>query len=222
MSEKPHKDNVPGPFYVTDGCCTSCDVPFVEAPGMFAYDDQSHCFVKRQPKSPDDLTRMLRAVHGSEVECIRYRGREKDVLRRMAEGGMGNLSDTAVPNIKPISRDHVTFDSVISKDKLLLDMDLATEFRRYLRGQESEYVKHKFTPNRSDGEKTSFSYSWYEDNFHPVEFSFIGESERRWLVVTDVSLVIHDWLVAEDRFCDIRWYTEEHWKTSKEWQETPL
>ncbi len=189
---------------------------------MFAYDDQNHCYVKRQPETPEDLDRMLRAVHGSEVECIRYRGAEKDVLRRMAEGNLRHLSDAAVPNIEPVSRDHVTFDAVDPKDKLLLDMDLANEFRRHLGEQENEYRKHRCTPNFSDGEKTSFSYAWYEDNFHPVEFSFLGDSERRWLIVSKVSLVIHDWLCAEDRFCHIRWYTEEQWKTSKQWQATPL
>lgn len=189
---------------------------------MFAYDDQNHCYVKRQPQSPDDLNRMLRAVHRSEVKCIRYRGVDKDVLRRMAEGDMGDLSDTAVPSIKPVSRDHVTFDAVDPDDKLLLDIDLANEFRRYLRAQENDYVKYRFTPNLSDGEKTFFSFTWYEDNFHRVEFSFIGETKRRWLIVSSVSLTIHEWLAAEDRFCNFRWYTEEQWKTSKDWQEAPL
>ncbi len=189
---------------------------------MFAYDDQNHCYVKRQPQTPDDLNRMLRAVHGSEVECIRYRGVDKDVLRRMAEGGMGDLSDTALPSIKPVPRDHVTFDAVDPNDKLLLDTDIANEFRLYLQAQENDYVKYKLTMNLSDGEKTFFSFSWYEDKFYRVEVSFIRESKRRWLIVSKVSLTIHDWLSTDVRFCNIRWYTEEQWKTSKVWQETPL
>ena len=36
MSEhKPHPANVPGDFYVEDGCCTMCLVPFTEAPELF-------------------------------------------------------------------------------------------------------------------------------------------------------------------------------------------
>ena len=28
----PNPANVPGDFYVQDGCCTMCEVPFAEAP----------------------------------------------------------------------------------------------------------------------------------------------------------------------------------------------
>jgi hypothetical protein len=32
---KPHAANVAGAFYVEDGCCTMCEVPFAEAPELF-------------------------------------------------------------------------------------------------------------------------------------------------------------------------------------------
>jgi len=57
---KPHSQNVPGPFYVEDGCCLLCDVPRSVAPEMFKYtDDQTHCFIYRQPESPADLEKMF-------------------------------------------------------------------------------------------------------------------------------------------------------------------
>lgn len=222
LVEKPHKDNAPGPFYVCDGCCTACDVPFVEAPGMFAYDDKNHCYVNRQPQTESDLSRMIRTVYGAELECIRYRGEDKDVLRRLAEAGLGHLADISVSGFKPVVRNHVSFDAVDPMNKLLSERDLATEFQRHLRAQENEYVTYKFTSLSTDGEKTLFSYAWFEDNYHTVQFSFGGESQCRWLIVSDTTLLIHDWLVADNRFCDIRWYTEEQWKTSKNWQETPI
>ncbi len=219
--EKPHKDNAAGPFYVCDGCCTACGIPFFEAPEMFAYDEQSHCYVKRQPGDKGELNRMLRTVFSAELECIRYRGSDKDVLRRLAEGGVGHLSDIPVPGISSVSRDHVTFDVVDPLDNLLLERDLATDFQRYLRSEQNEYVTYRFTPISSNGETTSFSYAWYEDDFHPVEFHFLGLPNHRWLVVSNTSFHVHDWLAAGDKFCNIRWYTKEQWNSSRDWQETP-
>ena len=102
--EKPHKDNAPGPFYVCDGCCTACDIPFADAPEMFAYDDEYHCYVKRQPESESELSRMIRVMLSAELECIRYRGDDQDILRRLAEAGSTNLSDAPVKGINPASR----------------------------------------------------------------------------------------------------------------------
>lgn len=219
MVEQPHAENVDGPFYVCEGCCTACDVPFHETPEMFAYDDRNHCYVKRQPENKSELDRMIRTVLSSELECIRYRGNDKDVLRRFAETGNAYLSDVPVAGVSRVSRDHVTFDAVDPVDQLLSEKDLAMEFQRHLR--KSEYVDHKFTPLLSDGEKTSFTYAWYEDNYHRVDFHFLGSPAGRWLGVSSAAWGLHDWLVAEKRFCNIRWFTKEGWSSSREWQETP-
>lgn len=221
-TEKPHKDNVPGPFYVCDGCCISCEIPFVEAPGMFAYDDQSHCYVSKQPQTKNELDKMIRAVLGSEVECIRYTGDDEEINRRLAEAGSGHLSDTPIEGIKPVSRNYVTFDAVDAADKLLSNEQLARSFQRFMRSWDDEYLTHKFTKITSDGETTAFSVAWYKDNFHRLEFKFLGEAEARWLIVSDILASIHDWLVSENRFCNIRWYTLDQWQNSKEWQETPF
>lgn len=218
---KPHKDNVPGSFYVCDGCCTACDVPRSEAPDLFAYDKENHCYVSQQPKTADEVSRMIRALIGSELECIRYRGVDEEILRRLADSGNAQLSDTKIAPSRPVYRNHVTFDAVDNKDRILAPHNLATEFQKALLTRNSEYVKYKFDRFHSEGNFTKFSYSWYEDNFHSVEISSIESSHRRWLIVTDTPYVIHDWLADDDRFCDIRWYTEEQWNSNKRWQETP-
>lgn len=222
-AEKPYKHNVPGPFYVGDGCCLRCDIPFVIAPGMFEYNNEdSHCFVKKQPENEKETGQMIRAVISSEVECIRYSGRDQEVLRRLAEAGSANLADILVVGIKPILRDHVTFDAVNAVDKLLLNRDLATDFQDYLRSVESvRGTRHKFTKVLSNGEKTSFSFSWFENNFHHIEFHFLGLPECRWLVVSDATFSVYDWLVDDGRFFNQRWYTNQQWNTKKEWQDTP-
>jgi hypothetical protein len=59
----PHSANVPGDFYVEDGCCTMCEVPFAEAPDLFGSVQDprgyTHCYVKRQPETPDELDQMV-------------------------------------------------------------------------------------------------------------------------------------------------------------------
>src|SRR5688572_13797735 len=94
---EPHPRNVPGPFYVENGCCLSCGVPFKIATDMFEWEDgDSHCFVSRQPCDPEQVDRMLHAMWSSEVECIRYRGADPAIARRIAEFGNKDSCDFPV------------------------------------------------------------------------------------------------------------------------------
>jgi hypothetical protein len=71
---KPHPRNAPGDFYVEDGCCTTCDVPFYYAPDLFKYDNtETHCFVSKQPANEAENYQIIKALWASELECIRYR-----------------------------------------------------------------------------------------------------------------------------------------------------
>jgi hypothetical protein len=97
-SYKPHPLNVPGDFYVEDGCCISCLVPFEAAPDMLKYDDEaSHCFVARQPSSFEEAKKMAEAMFLSEVDCIRYRGSDKAILQCIGKLGGRTLCDTNSP-----------------------------------------------------------------------------------------------------------------------------
>jgi hypothetical protein len=82
-TKTPHPLNAPGDFYVEDGCCTSCELPFHEAPGHFKYDSTAHCYVCRQPATVDETDRMISAVSVSEVSCIRYRGSDPLVIQKL-------------------------------------------------------------------------------------------------------------------------------------------
>jgi hypothetical protein len=164
---------------------------------------------------------MLRTVRSAELECIRYRGEDADVLRRLAEGGRAHLSDIHISGIERVSYDRVTFDVVDALDETLSPKQLAELFQKYLRSVGSEYLSHKFTRLTDSPTGASFSYSWFEDNFHAVDFFLLRLPDCRWLVVSDMSFMVHDWLTYGDRFGNIRWYTEQQWNTSRDWQETP-
>jgi hypothetical protein len=185
MSEpiRAHPNNVPGPFYVVDGCCTACGVPFAEAPGLFAYDGAYHCYVKRQPGTKDELNGMLRAAWASEVQCIRYRGKDPEVLRRLAELGEAHLCDVAPPpGVKPVLRNHVTFDAAHVAVESMTARDLALAFQEYLRSLNQDWLSYRFTPIVESGTTAAFSYSWFKDNFHPLEFRCVNLPDCRWLV----------------------------------------
>lgn len=99
---KPHPANVPGDFYVEDGCCTMCGVPFVEAPDLFGTCQDPggypHCFVKRQPELPSELDRMVSAIQCAELNCIRYRGSDRLIQLRLVEAGEAEICDSLPPD----------------------------------------------------------------------------------------------------------------------------
>lgn len=95
---KPHPANVPGDFYVEDGCCTMCLVPFAEAPELFGecQDPKGypHCFVKRQPETELEVKRMLSAIRCAELMCIRYRGNDRRIQLDLVESESGVVCDS--------------------------------------------------------------------------------------------------------------------------------
>ncbi len=93
---KPHPSNVPGDFYVEDGCCTMCLVPFSEAPELFGEHQDargSHCFVKQQPETPAEMAKMLNAIRCAELMCIRYRGKDRGIQLDLIEFKEGLVCD---------------------------------------------------------------------------------------------------------------------------------
>jgi hypothetical protein len=101
---KPHPSNVPGDFYVEDGCCTMCRVPLEEAPALFGICQDPrgylHCYVTRQPETPPELAQMLRAIRCAELRCIRYRGTDRSLQLQLVEAGEGPICDALPPDLQ--------------------------------------------------------------------------------------------------------------------------
>lgn len=90
--------NVPGPFYVEDQCCLTCGVALEAAPHNIAFDDeQVHggCYVRRQPSSATEVDDIIDAMQSTEVDCIRYRGDDPALRRRLESEGLGHFCDPA-------------------------------------------------------------------------------------------------------------------------------
>jgi len=79
--------NAPGDFYVEDGMCIACEAPEHEAPDLMGhYSDDSvcyHCYFKRQPETPEELDRAIRAVEVGCCGAVRYGDRDPGIIRRL-------------------------------------------------------------------------------------------------------------------------------------------
>ena len=96
MPYPPHPKNAPGPFYVENDCCMACDAPFHEAPDLMGTDDGQggyHCHFRKQPTTPDEVERAVRACAVSCVEAVRYAGSDPAILKRFQEWGGIHSSD---------------------------------------------------------------------------------------------------------------------------------
>lgn len=202
-----------------------------EAPGLFAYDSENHCYVARQPRTKTETDRMVFTVWAAELQCIRYRGRAPELLRRFAELGEPHICDTPPPaDIQAVCRNHVTFEAACETVESMTASQLAVVFQEYLRSTKRDGLTYRFTQLTENREASVFSYAWFRNHLHAVEFRRIDFPACRWLVRhfsaqatggRGVSRQLHDWLENDDRFCGIRWYTETEWEATNEWQETP-
>lgn len=91
----PHPLNVPGFFYVENGCCIGCGVWEDVAPDLLAWmpDDLPHCYVARQPETDAEFERMKLAMHYAEVDCIRVRSCKPEWQERLRADGLGDQID---------------------------------------------------------------------------------------------------------------------------------
>jgi hypothetical protein len=95
-----HPANVPGPFYVEDGCCISCGVWEDIAPDLLAWQEEdgqlgmvAHCYVQRQPETDTEFERMKAAMEYGEVDCIRVKGCRVDWEARLRAEGLAHHID---------------------------------------------------------------------------------------------------------------------------------
>ena len=68
--------NADGPFYVLDSCCVACEVPFTEAPELFAMHESDnpdefrfHCYFKRQPCDDNETEQAIQAINIQDLGC---------------------------------------------------------------------------------------------------------------------------------------------------------
>jgi hypothetical protein len=88
--------NAAGDFYVADRLCIACTAPEHEAPELMAHDeahDGYHCYFRRQPSTPEELRRAIRAVGVGCCGAVRYGGTDPEVLRLLAKADAASACD---------------------------------------------------------------------------------------------------------------------------------
>lgn len=217
---QPHPANCPGNFYVEEGCCITCGVPLDEAPEVFDWVEHgglTSCVVVRQPETPESINRTLAAMRWGEVDCIRYRGNDPDIGRRLVEAGLGDQCDQEPPADAVVQvRSHVTFQA-FERNKYADVAQLAQEF--LLHFNHLSGLEHDGTLLEVSGDRAAVKISWWNSVYHIVEFS--RHEDQRWLAITlpsipaagrGLSRVVDRWLKADGIFGEVRWYSGEQWK----------
>lgn len=93
---QPVSGNAPGPFYVVEGWCASCDVPLEYAPDLMDYQGSQppgHCRFRRQPQTEEELRQAIKAVACCCTLAIRYAGSDKAILDRIAAAPLPQSCD---------------------------------------------------------------------------------------------------------------------------------
>jgi hypothetical protein len=221
-----HPKNAAGPFYVVNGCCTACGVPTSLAPELFDFDSVDHCYVKRQPTSDTEMEKALRVLRAQELDCVRYRGKDQAVLRRLAEAGEGHQCDHPLPGDGLVLRNVVTFAPSHPDEVPLLALQaprMLEEFSDYLKNRYPD-LQVRTKPIEVREREASFALAWFEDHFHPLTIRPV-EGSARWLILhrgnLGLSEFLDDWLRSCERFSDVRWYTEDAWQRSEPGQPRP-
>ena len=96
-------ENAPGPFYVVKDTCITCSLPVETAPKTVKYHETpcegcpegraDHCYVSRQPETPEEIDRMIDVVAGSCIAAYRYCGTDPEILRRLVKAGCKERCD---------------------------------------------------------------------------------------------------------------------------------
>ena len=235
----PHPENAPGDFSVEDGCCITCGIPESEAPEVFDWaKDGGHCIVARQPQNSASVTRTLRAMVNAEVDCIRYRGSDPHLGRRIVEIGLAHSCDLAPPpDAKPTVRSHVSFkiaDGAVPYGAAQLGLELLEHIGRHFEG--SKYYSFEAKPVLGDTTRAAIEFAWIsmlklgnpaasDAEFKIVEFEIVADGE--WLARTKperigLSFRVDGWLQEGARFQDIRWFSAEQWREGGPYSSTVI
>ncbi len=208
---RPYGKNAAGAFYVVEGCCTLCGVPETVAPALFDA-DREQCFVRRQPATSRELGRMLLTVLTAEFACIRYRGDDAEILRRLAEMGEGQVCDVPPPvGVVPVTRRIVSFVRL----ELASALELLAALTAWLTREGTRFRARALT---GDAQEAVMEFAWYEEEYHRVRCTRIDRADAQWVLRIDsmgAALTVHDWLEISPGVTQMCWYSEAEWAAGR-------
>lgn len=115
-----HPDNAPGPFYVVNEYCISCDAPESEAPDLMTHAESPNyqCYFARQPETANELEQAMNAVLVSCCGAVRYAGDDPQILERLQKWNCHKQCDVVHPwKPHPLSEPSPQSPPVVSTDR---------------------------------------------------------------------------------------------------------
>jgi hypothetical protein len=92
-----YPENAQGPFYVEKDMCIICGAPESVAPDLIGFhedpsgtDAESHCYFKKQPQTPEEIDRAVKAVRANCCGCYWYAGSDPEVKKKLRNAGCGS------------------------------------------------------------------------------------------------------------------------------------
>jgi hypothetical protein len=129
-----HRQNVDGPFYVVNGECVSCGAPEMHSPSLMSHDTTGHCFFTRPPTTAEETNQALASTWASCCGALRYGGKDRETLIRLAELGLAEQCDFHLKDEpEPLTRSLVSFEFG-NTDTAMTGAANAHEITKYLGG----------------------------------------------------------------------------------------
>jgi len=93
-----YPENAPGPFYVQRDWCLVCRFPETIAPNLIGFADKSvseyeHCYFKKQPVTPEETDRAIRACEATCCGAYHYAGNDESIKQRFRDARCADVID---------------------------------------------------------------------------------------------------------------------------------
>jgi hypothetical protein len=189
-----------------------------------SHDQTGHCFFARQPASTEETNAAILATWASCCGAIRYGGRQREVLVRLAELGLGEQCDVRLRDEpKPVTRNFVIFNftqttnSVAPKARQIMQHFAGFLSKEHSQGQVREFGHIE--------DCASFRYEWAGGNADRRNVVFLLEPRGKgWslrirredgISTTSFAIVVEKALRSDARFSEAHWFSEEEWLKSE-------
>lgn len=206
----------------------ACGAPELQAPKLMSHDEKGHCFFARQPSTAQETDAAIRGTWASCCGAIRYSGRHRETLLRLAEMGLAEQCDSRLEDEpKPVMRNHVSFEFT-ETDTVSSTTDKSRAITGYLTGWLAKPGRGAVQKLRLSGVQSSFRYQWGDNTRseqYCVAFALEPHRELCWLLrllredgLSSVAFAIsiHEALEHDERFRQIQWFSDEEWQRDSE------
>jgi len=96
--QRRYDENAPGPFYVERDQCIACRCPETVAPDLIGFAEgpgveYDHCYFKKQPETPGEMDRAIKAFEANCCGSYRYSGDDASIRQRLRRANCADAID---------------------------------------------------------------------------------------------------------------------------------